>query len=114
MGHRANYRKHYDQRQAEYASKKWDLESVVEEMKAATIKCVKYNYSLDAGVQNFLQFDGLIKLSPDGKKLVITLKKYGETPIHVLEPDPHTVKKQREHHKKKVRRNTTLLKSSIK
>lgn len=61
--HRINYKKHYDQRQAEYTTAKWDHESVVEEMKAATIKCVKYNYSLDAGVQNFLQFDGLIKLS---------------------------------------------------
>lgn len=112
--HRINYKKHYDQRQAEYTTAKWDHESVVEEMKAATIKCVKYNYSLDAGVQNFMQFDGLIKLSPDGKKLVITLKKYSETPIHVTEPDPHTVKRMREHHKKTVRRNTQKLKQSIK
>jgi hypothetical protein len=61
-------------------------------MKATTIKCVKYNYSLDADVQNFFQFDGLINLSKDGKDLVLTLKKYEETPIHVLEPDPHVVK----------------------
>ena len=36
------------------------------------------------------------RLKDDGKKLIITLKKYEETPIHVLEPDPHTVKKQRQ------------------
>lgn len=89
------------------------METIVEEMKAATIKCVKYNYSLDAGVQNFLQFDGLLKLSADGKKLIITLKKYEETPIHVLEPDPHTVRAQRQKHKKTVRRNTALLQRSI-
>ena len=83
-------------------------------MKATKIKCVKYNYSLDAGVQNFLQFDGLLHLSEDGKKLIITLKKYSETPIHVLEPDPHTVKKMRTTHKNKVRRNTALLKREIK
>lgn len=82
-------------------------------MRASTIKCVKYNYSLDAGVQNFLQFDGLLNLSEDGKKLVITLKKYCETPIHVLQPDPHTVKKQREQHKKTVRRNTAVLHKTI-
>lgn len=112
--HRINYRAHYDAHQAEYRSRQWDLECIVDEMKSTTVKCVKYNYSLDAGVQNFLQFDGLLNLSPDGKKLVITLKKYEETPIHVLEPDPHTVKKKRQQHDKMVKRNTVLLKKSIK
>lgn len=112
--HRINYRKHYDRHQVEYRSRAWDLESLAEQMKATKIKCVKYNYSLDAGVQNFLQFDGLLHLSEDGKKLVLTLKKYSETPIHVLQPDPHTVKKMRTTHQNKVRRNTALLKREIK
>lgn len=83
-------------------------------MQQTTIKCVKYNYSLDAGVQNFFQFDGLINLSEDGKRLNLTLKKYNEKPIHVLEPDPHTVKAHREKHKKVEQRNTILLKKTIK
>ena len=112
--HRVNYGKHYQRAQERWNSNFWDYETIADQMKATTIKCVKYNYSLDAGVQNFLQFDGLINLSQDGKKLVITLKKYSETPIHVLEPDPHTVKAQRQKHKKTVRRNTALLHRTIK
>lgn len=56
----------------------------------------------------------MLNLSQDGKELVLTLKKYEETPIHVLEPDPHVVKKQRDLHKRTVARNTIMLKQSIK
>ena len=79
-------------------------------MKATTIKCVKYNYSLDDGVQNFFQYDGLLNLSKDGKQLILTLKKYNEASIHILEPDPHRVKEQRDLHKRTIERNTVLLK----
>lgn len=55
----------------------------------------------------------MLNLSKDGKELILTLKKYEEKPIHVLEPDPHVVKKERDLHKRKVARNTILLKQSI-
>ncbi len=44
--------------------------------------------------------DGIITISEDGEELNLVLKKYDETPIHVLEPDRHTVKKMREDHDK--------------
>ena len=94
--HRADYKAYCEHYKEDYASKNWDHDGIVDKMKAAKIKCVKYNYSLAADVQNFFQFDGLITLSEDGKRLVLTLKKYSEKPIHVLEPDPHAVKKHRE------------------
>lgn len=114
INHRATYKKHCEKFREDYTTRNWDMEGIVDNMKSQKIKCVKYNYSLAAGVQNFFQFDGLITLSEDGKRLVLTLKKYNEKPIHVLEPDPHTVKKHRDQHKKKLSRNTILLKKSIK
>lgn len=47
------YKASYVKAKAEYSTSKWDIEGIAEEMKATTIKCVKYNYSLDDGVQNF-------------------------------------------------------------
>ena len=96
--HKAVYAKYREDHAADYASKNWDYASIVNKMKATKIKCVKYNYSLEKDVQEFFQFDGLISLSDDDKRLILTLKKYSEKPIHVLEPDPHTVKKKREQH----------------
>lgn len=94
--HKAVYAKYREHQAADYASKNWDYDGIVNKMKTTKIKCVKYNYSLAKDVQNFFQFDGLISLSEDAKRLNLTLKKYSEKPIHVLEPDPHTVKKKRE------------------
>jgi len=48
---------------------------MIQELQENPIKCVKYNYSLDAGIQNHLQFESLIKVSDDGKRLILTLKK---------------------------------------
>jgi hypothetical protein len=114
ISHRADYKKHCDKFRENYMTRDWDYEGIVEKMKATKIKCVKYNYSLAADVQNFFQFDGLITLSEDGKRIIMTLKKYNEKPIHVLEPDPHTVKKHREQHHKTVKRNTVMIKKTIK
>lgn len=51
--HRVEYSNHCQKFKEEYTSRKWDIEGIVDQMKSTTIKCVKYNYSLDAGVQNF-------------------------------------------------------------
>lgn len=55
------------------------------------MKCVKYNYTLDAEIQNFLQYDGLIEVSEDGKKLIITNKKPCEENQYILDSDPKKV-----------------------
>ena len=47
-----------------------------------------------------MQNDGLISISEDGKDLNITLKKYCEAPIHILEPDRHLIKQQRKDYAK--------------
>lgn len=48
--HRNSYRANFIKAKTDYKTSKWDIEGIMEEMKAATIKCVKYNYSLDDGV----------------------------------------------------------------
>ena len=57
--------------------------------------------------------DGQITISPDGKNLIITNKKYAEKAKYVFEPDKHTVKRFREEHKKCEKRDTALLKKSL-
>jgi hypothetical protein len=52
------------------------------------IKCLKYNYSFEEEVQNFNNFEATIKLSKDGKELIITNFKPITSPEYVLEKDP--------------------------
>ena len=56
-----------------------------------------------------MQNDGLISLSEDGKHLNITLKKYCEAPIHILEPDKHLIKQQRSDYAKVVGANKKIM-----
>ena len=111
--HEQAYKAYYQKFNDEYESEKWDYSYLVDQIKAKPIKCVKYNYSFDPDVQNFLQNDGLISLSEDGKSLIITLKKYCEAPIHVLEPDKHLIKKQRVNYAKQVGANKKLMAESL-
>lgn len=71
----------------------WNYENTLRQLKEQPIKCMKYNYSLDAEIQNSLQFESIITVSEDGKKLKLINKKPVEDTIHVLEADPHSVKK---------------------
>lgn len=57
--------------------------------------------------------EGILSISEDGSELILTLKKYNETPIHVLEPDKHTVKKMRGDHVKCQNRDTAFLKTEL-
>ena len=59
------------------------------------IACTKYNYALDASVQNFSCFEAVIRLSPDHQ----TLEIFNIKPIikqkYVLEADPVELEKMR-------------------
>lgn len=54
---------------------------------------MKYNYNLDANIQNYLQFDSLIQLSNDGEELIITNKRQNPHAQYKLTSDPNEVKK---------------------
>lgn len=45
--------------------------------------------------------------------MIITLKKYCEAPIHVLEPDRHLIKKQRVNYAKQIGANKKLMAESL-
>ena len=78
----------------------WDYEKVTKQILNNPIKCVKYNYSLDADIQDFLQFESLITISEDGLQLRLINKKPTEDAIHKLEADPYKIKKEQEAYKK--------------
>jgi len=54
-----------------------------------------------------------MSLSEDGKTLNITLKKYCEAPIHILEPDKHLIKKQRIDYSKAVQANKKIMAENL-
>ena len=58
--HAKNYKKHYDSFQREYNSPSWDIEGITQEINKLQIKCTKYNYSLEAEVQNSLTNEGIL------------------------------------------------------
>ena len=51
------------------------------------LNCVKYNYSLEEGVQNFKTFQAYVQLSHDGEELIIKNRKIQEKLVHSLEED---------------------------
>jgi len=58
--HRKDYKNHYDKFQREYNSPSWDIEGITQEINKLEIKCTKYNYSLEAEVQNTLTNEGIL------------------------------------------------------
>ena len=79
--------------------KAYNKEDVLEQLRRHPIKCVKYNHSLDAGIQSYLQFESLISVSECGQRLIITNKKPCENPDYILEADPYAVERERQIHK---------------
>ena len=60
------------------------------------MKCIKYNYSLDADTQNWSCFDAIINLSKDSKWIHITNLKPIVNNEYILEADPRMILKQQE------------------
>ena len=79
--------------------KEYNYEEVLAQLQAHPIKCVKYNHSLDADIQNYLQFESLISVSECGQRLIITNKKPCENPDYILEADPYAIERERQIHK---------------
>ena len=101
--HITEHRRAYNSFKEEYDAldleKEWDYETILQKMRDDPIKCMKYNYSLDADIQDNLQYDSLLTVSEDGKKLKLINKKPVEKEHFMLEADPNTVKKQQDLYK---------------
>lgn len=70
-----------------------EIDDIADWMCDNRFDCVKYNYSLEAEVQNFSSFNASIQLSADKRKFLITNQKPMADEIHALEADPEEHKK---------------------
>ena len=67
----------------------------MQEIKKNPIICQKYNYTLDANLMNYFQFESRITLSEDGCQLLIWNKKYTTDPGYVYEETPEEIRQRR-------------------
>ena len=69
--------------------------SIKDEIKNNQIHCIKYNYSLEKGVQTMSSFEALIQVSRDLKYIKIINRKVNEQSKFILEADMDIVQDER-------------------
>ena len=78
------------------ASKNYALiDQIKKKFSKNKIKCFKYNYNIDANVQNWRQFESYMQLSKDGTEINIVNLKPIIKEEYVLEADPNEVERLR-------------------
>ena len=89
-----------------------DFDEICTYLKSKEISCKKFGYSLDKSVQNKDYYFAGLRLSQDGKKLILfNLKPKGLLEEEVVIPDDHpTFKENADSHLNNQRRNAVFSK----
>lgn len=67
------------------------------------VSCFKYNYCLDAEIQNHSSFQSFLQLDSEGEKLIITNRKPVDDFEYTLSNDPKEIKKLRKEYSQRRR-----------